>query len=416
MTRKIGPERSVGRDLEGLFGGQAVAGLGDVQLLGRFVERRDEPAFAALVARHGPMVLGVCRRLLADPFDVEDAFQATFLVLARRAASLGDGGRLAPWLFGVARRVATRARADLARRRSREVGGVEQLASPPDRQERGRELGRALVEEIERLPGPLREPILLCCMEGLTYDEAASRLRSTAPAVRGRLARARGRLKDRLARRGFAPAVGASGAFLSAESVPAAVSPRLLSTTTAQVAKAGMVPAAVECLAEGVIRTMILTKWKLAASALVACGVVGSSIGLGAQDGLPGAGPAQNPPTEANRLDKVERKLDRVLQALEGNVPKVSAAPAPAPAPPPPPSPTGPQLPPAPARPSVRSPFDLDPVGDGSPAITARLDSLETKLGRLESRLANLERRLGPEAKTLSAPNVSNVSLPNRRQ
>src|SRR5271168_992008 len=121
---KMGRGGAVHRDLGRLFEGQSVAGLGEVQLLERFVERRDEPAFAALVARHGPMVLGVCRRLLADPLDVEDAFQATFLVLVRRAESLRNRDRLAPWLFGVARKVATRVRLDLARRRACESSGV----------------------------------------------------------------------------------------------------------------------------------------------------------------------------------------------------------------------------------------------------------------------------------------------------
>src|SRR5262249_25458296 len=154
-----------------LFEGKSVAGLGEVQLLERFVERRDEPAFAALVARHGPMVLGVCRRLLADPLDVEDAFQATFLVMVRRRGSLGDRDRLGPWLFGVARKVATRARLDLARRRARECPGAGELASNPGLDEHRSELGRALVEEIDRLPGSLRDPVLLCCVDDLTYDE-----------------------------------------------------------------------------------------------------------------------------------------------------------------------------------------------------------------------------------------------------
>ena len=310
----IGRGMAVRRDLGQLFEGQSVAGLGEVQLLERFVERRDGTAFAALVTRHGPMVLGICRRLLADPFDVEDAFQATFLVLARRAGSLRDGDRLAPWLYGVARKVATRARADLARRRAREGSGVEALAVAIKPDDPTRELGRALIEEIDRLPKPLRDPILLCCVEGLSYDEAADRLRSTAPAIRGRLARARTRLKDRLTRRGFAPTVATLGTLLSAEAASAAVPARLL-TTTIQVAKAGAVPVGVEILAEGVIRTMILTKSKILAAAVVACGVAGSGVGLVAQDAPPPR-PTETP-APVDRLDQVEKKLDRLLQALE---------------------------------------------------------------------------------------------------
>ena len=415
---KIGRGMAVQRHLEALFEGQSIAGLGEVQLLERFVERRDEPAFAALVARHGPMVLGVCRRLLADPLDVEDAFQATFLVLVRRAGSLRDRDRLAPWLFGVARKVATRARLDLARRRARECPGAGEFAKVSGFDDHRSELGMALVEEIDRLPGSLRDPVLLCCVEDLTYDEAASQLRTTAPAIRGRLARARERLRDRLIRRGFAPTTGALGVLLSTEVASAAVPKALLMTTT-RASIAGTAPAGVEALAEGVIRTMILTKSKILAAAVVACGVAGSSMSLEAQMGG-GAGLLN---TRADRLDQVEKKLDRVLQALEGGPDR-------------PPAPPRPAAPPAaPAAP--RSPFDLDAPqppaapGDeanvprpepsttrglpgplrggqdtrtfartGGPPASARLDAVERKLERLEARLANLERRLGPERRS----------------
>jgi len=387
---KIGRGMGVQRHLGQLFEGQSVAGLGEVQLLERFVERRDEPAFAALVARHGPMVLGICRRLLSDPLDVEDAFQATFLVLVRRAGSLKDRDRLAPWLFGVARRVASRARTDVARRRDRENSGVEEIAALTGRDETSRELGRALIEEIDRLPGSLREPILLCCVEGLSYDEAATRLRSTAPAVRGRLARARGRLKDRLTRRGFAPAVGTLGALLSAEAVSAAVPPQLLMFTI-QVAKAGAVPASVEFLAEGVIRTMFLTKSKILAAAVVACGIAGSSMGVSAQFG----GDAQRNKVEADRLDQVEKKLDRVLQALEGR-----------PAQPPPAVSSddfAPAVPPPPTRvaPDAKKSINNYRVTRAIPAPPVdRLSDLEQKVDSLEARILRLEQRLGarPEA------------------
>jgi RNA polymerase sigma factor (sigma-70 family) len=390
----IGRGTAVHRHLGQLFEGQSVAGLGEVQLLERFVERRDEPAFAALVARHGPMVLGVCRRILADPLDVEDAFQATFLVLVRRAGSLRDRDRLAPWLFGVARKVATRARADLARRRDREKSGFEEIAAISRLDDPTRELGRALFEEIDRLPGSLREPILLCCVEGLSYDEAAAQLRSTAPAIRGRLARARGRLKDRLTRRGFAPTVGTLGVLLSAEVVSAAVPLRLLKTTI-QVAKAGAVPAGVEFLAEGVIRTMILTKSKILAAAVVACGVAGSSMGVSAQFG----GEAQRNKVEAERLDQVEKKLDRVLDALEGRhvapparftsvVPQPPATPAP-----------------ATVTSGVHS-YDIVPDVPGQSRTTTtvrgvlandRLEKLEHKLQSLEERILKLERKFSSD-------------------
>ena len=126
--RQVAVMRSIGQ----LFQAGPVAGLDDRALLERFAGRRDEAAFAALVALHGPMVLGVCRRIVRDAHDVEDAFQATFLVLVRRAGSIRDPGRLGPWLHGVARRVAMRARAEAARRRARRCR--------PVRRESGRSL------------------------------------------------------------------------------------------------------------------------------------------------------------------------------------------------------------------------------------------------------------------------------------
>ena len=290
---------AVQRHLEALFEGQSVAGLGEVQLLERFVERRDEPAFAALVARHGPMVLGVCRRLPGRTRSTwRTRSRRTFLVLVRRAGSLRDRDRLAPWLFGVARKVATRARLDLARRRARECSGAGEFAKVSGFDDHRSELGVALVEEIDRLPESLRDPVLLCCVEDLTYDEAASQLRTTAPAIRGRLARARERLRERLTRRGFAPTTGALGVLLSTEVASAAVPKALLMTTT-RASIAGTAPAGVESLAEGVIRTMILTKSKILAAAVVACGVAGSSMSLEAQMGG-GAGQLN---TRPDRLD-----------------------------------------------------------------------------------------------------------------
>ena len=437
---KIGHRGVFERDLGRLFEGESVAGLGEVQLLERFVERRDEPAFAALVARHGPMVLGVCRRLLVDPLDVEDAFQATFLVLVRRAGSLRDRDRLAPWLFGVARRVATRTRMDLARRRARERPDVEALNLAPGVDDPTRELGRALVEEIDRLPGSLRDPILLCCVEGLTYDEAASRLRSTAPAVRGKLSRARERLRARLTRRGFAPSAGILGALLSAEAASAAVSTRLIKTTI-RASTAGTVPAGVEALAEGVIRTMILTKTKFLAATLVACGLAGSSVGVFGQDGPPlQAREVPATPPETPQLNQLEKKLDRILEALEGSnqpAPRRGGAmggpgmmggmPGPGGMPM-----GGPGMMGGPGAMGgimggpgmmggLRQGTDIrgtmgsqgsattvtrSATNENSP-LNARVNALESKLERIEARLAEVERKLGSERRSGSNDEAS---------
>jgi len=144
----------------------------DAQLLSRFVAQRDQAAFAGLVARHGPMVLGVCRRALADPGEVEDAFQATFLVLVRRAGSVRAGDSLGRWLYGVARRVAAKARARSLRSRARVAPlAVEPAAPESDSDSAADRIGllAALDEEVGRLPEKYRVPVVLCHLEGLSH-------------------------------------------------------------------------------------------------------------------------------------------------------------------------------------------------------------------------------------------------------
>src|SRR5262245_2021556 len=197
-----------------LFGLGTVAGLSEWQLLSRYLNDRDEVAFEALVARHGPMVLGVCRRLLTDPNDVDDAFQATFLVLVRRANSLGERDAIGHWLYGVAYRVALRARSEAARRRWREPN-VAAAPLAPETDPSHWELGSVLDEELSRLPAKYRAPIVLCYIEGLSHEEAANQLQWPLGTVKGRLVRARELLKSRLVRRGLALSTGLSAASLS---------------------------------------------------------------------------------------------------------------------------------------------------------------------------------------------------------
>ena len=174
-----------------LFHVGAVGTLSDAQLLDRFASRRDEAAEAAfeeLVTRHGPMVLRVCRGVLHEAHDAEDAFQAVFLVLASRAGSIRRGGSVASWLFGVAQRVACRARRGAARRHRLNQLIAEQISEsdPPGEAD----LDSALLhQEIDDLPERLRAPIVLCYFQGLTYAAAAHRLGLSEVAVRGRLAR-----------------------------------------------------------------------------------------------------------------------------------------------------------------------------------------------------------------------------------
>ena len=199
-----------GRHLGRLFGAGSAVGLTDGELLERFAHRRDEAAEAAfetLLARHGAMVLTVCRQVLGDPHAAEDAFQATFLVVVRRAGSLRvrEPGSLGPWLYGVAYRIALKARQGAARRRAREhrvaVPDVDRSSAAIEHGE----LQALLHDEVNRLPAKYRAPVVLCYFEGRTHDEAAAVLQWPVGTVRGRLARARGLLRARLDRRGLAP-------------------------------------------------------------------------------------------------------------------------------------------------------------------------------------------------------------------
>jgi RNA polymerase sigma factor (sigma-70 family) len=175
----------------------------DADLLARFVRAGDEDAFAALVRRHGPLVLGVCRRVLRDAHQAEDAFQAVWLVLARKAATVRPGESLAAWLHGVAHQVARNALRGATRRRRRE-GAARPAPGPRDPLDEltARELLLVLEEEVQRLPPPYRLPVVLCCLEGLSLEEAAARLGWTTGSVKGRLERGRQRLHQRLAKRG----------------------------------------------------------------------------------------------------------------------------------------------------------------------------------------------------------------------
>ncbi len=279
---------AVAGDIARLFEGDSVAALGEGELLDRFATRGDSAAFEALVARHGPMVLGVCRRVLADPHAADDAFQATFLVLVRRASAIRRPDLLAPWLHGVALKVARRARSDAARRAARERASAAPKGDEGDPviESGWREVRAVIDEEIGRLPEAHRRAVVLCDVEGLSREEAARRLGWTANMVRGRLERARVRLRERLARRGVAP----PGAWMAWVAGPTP-SPGLLSTTARAASSyatgrigAGAASAPAVALAQGVLHMMILSKLSLGlAVALSACLVLGGSGLIAAQ-------------------------------------------------------------------------------------------------------------------------------------
>jgi RNA polymerase sigma factor (sigma-70 family) len=284
---------SVVRQIETLFDGGAVTGLSDRQLLERFTTRRDaaaEAAFAALVRRHGSMVLGVCRQLLGDRHHAEDAFQAVFLVLARKARSLQDPDRLGHWIYGVALRTARKAKVRLARQRRHEEDDtmtgpdapvlVEPMAPPADQPILDREQAEILHGEIERLPGAFRLPVVLCYFEGLTLDEAARRLRWPAGTVRSRLARARDKLRRGLNHRGVVLPAAALASALSPRSTSASLSSPLCEITTRAAMKFAAGQAAgggVSALAQAVLRSMIIDKlrWTLLTLLALATGATG---------------------------------------------------------------------------------------------------------------------------------------------
>jgi RNA polymerase sigma factor (sigma-70 family) len=285
---------SLARQLGSLFEFGSAAGLSDRQLLERFVAARDEDAFTALVARHGPMVLGTCRQHLGDHQHAEDAFQAVFLVLARRARSIRDPELLGNWLYGVALRTARTARNRLVhRRQSEEERALKQAATPPaatvDQALLDDEQAEALHVEIDRLPGAFRLPVVLCYFEGLTLDEAAHRLRWPVGTTRSRLARAREKLRRGLTRRGFAMSSAALAATLAPRSAQASVSSLLCeSTTRAAIAFAarraavgGSLSATAAALAQEVLRNMLIHKLRLAAMSFLFLAVV--AVGLGYQ-------------------------------------------------------------------------------------------------------------------------------------
>jgi RNA polymerase sigma factor (sigma-70 family) len=249
---------------------------GDGPLLARFLAGRDEAAFSALVRRHGPMVLGVCRRLLSHEHDAEDAFQATFLVLARKAGSLRKREALGPWLYAVACRTAHKLRSVRARRwaRERQVQAMPHPSvGPPEAQD-----WRPLLDaELSRLPERYRAPVVLCDLQGQSYREAACRLGLANTTLARRLAAGRKRLAERLARRGVALSGGALAALLS-EGVASAAVPASLVAATAKAAAGPLaaVSVPVAFLTRGVLRAMLLTKIKLVAGVVLLLAALGA--------------------------------------------------------------------------------------------------------------------------------------------
>jgi RNA polymerase sigma factor (sigma-70 family) len=281
-----------------LFRFGTAAGLTDGSLLDRFRSGPAdlaEAAFGVLVERHGSMVMDVCRQILGDRHDAEDAAQAAFLVLAQHARSIKRRESIASWLYGVAMRVAAQARRDALRRRARELRSTQAAMAirrghDGNPQASASESARELHEELGRLPERFRLPILLCHLQGLTYAQAAQQLGCPVRTVQSRLARGHRRLRNRLTRRGArpGPAVVPLARLLNPDAARAAVSP-------------SWKPATVAALAQGVARAMILHRLMKSSAFLLLIGAAAAAVGVTM---LAPSAPAQDtPPARADRND-----------------------------------------------------------------------------------------------------------------
>ncbi len=284
----------------------------DATLFSCWTEQRNQQAFAALMARHGPMVLGVCHRILGDVQEAEDVFQATFLVLARQTSPLRQPESLAGFLHTVARRLARKARAALRRRQRMQMNA--QTPEPIDPQPpaldvlSGRELLALVDEEIGRLPEVYRLPVLLCLMQGRTIEEAARQLGWSIGSLRGRLTRGRERLRERLSRRGLDLSVGVVALL-----APAAVPEKLLAEGVRHLTSP--VPATVGTLAGGMMRAL---KLKIAGLAVILAAAIGLTAHLSMlrapQPEMPAADSPVAPPAQAKDEPRHDRYGDPLPQ------------------------------------------------------------------------------------------------------
>ncbi len=296
--------------------GEGAAAPTDRELLACFAARRDEAAFAALMERHGPMVWGVCRRALQNLEDAEDAFQATFLVLARKADSTRWRDSIHNWLYEVASRLAAEARVKSARRRRHEEAASRARAEalPVDA---SRELAAVLDEELRRLPARCRAPLLLCYLEGQTSDQAARHLGWSLRTLQRRLAQGRKLLRHRLTRRG----ITLSAALLAPTLGEGGTVPALLSITTIRMALAfttgaGGVAVPAVALADTVLRGMAMTRWKIAALVLLVLGtIVGTGVVVRHTAAAPAPGETEAKTPQTPKSGPTEKKGEATPEA-----------------------------------------------------------------------------------------------------
>jgi RNA polymerase sigma factor (sigma-70 family) len=277
----------------------------DAELLDRFATGHEEAAFATLVERHGPMVWGVCRRVLRNLHDAEDAFQATFLILVRKAAAIRNREALGCWLHRVAQHTALRARDRAATRRTRERRVSDMAQDDFITTIAWRELQPILDEEVQRLPEKYRVPFVLCYLQGATYEQAAAQLGSQAGTISHRLGKARQLLRARLTRRGLSLPVGVLAAALAANAAPAAL-PARLAEMTIQTALGGLTRAAasVAVLVTGGLQAMNMTRVKLLTALLLLISLLAAGAGRLTHEALAQKGPGDPIPAQGNGKGK----------------------------------------------------------------------------------------------------------------
>jgi RNA polymerase sigma factor (sigma-70 family) len=302
--------------------------LPDGELVKRFAVLREEPAFVTLMHRHGPMVLGVCQSILREDQDAEDAFQATFLVLVRKARAIGKPASVASWLHGVALRLAMRVRAQAARRHAGERRAVPMPSGKADEEVVWRDLRPVLHEEVARLPERYRLPFVLCYLEGKTNEEVADFLGLPKGTVLSRLSRARARLRERLTRRGLALTSGLFAGLLAQNAASGAV-PIALAEGTLRAALAftsgstamGSIAASVLAHANGMLRAALMAKLRLTAGITLAATLAATGAGVlvyqartpGGAGSAPGGGPpgaVTREPPRSNDLSPAQRGED----------------------------------------------------------------------------------------------------------
>jgi RNA polymerase sigma factor (sigma-70 family) len=312
-------------------------GLTDRQLLEIFIERRDEAAFEAIVRRHGSMVMGVCYRVLRNRQDAEDAFQAAFLVLVRKAAVITSRELLAGWLYGVAYNTALKAKAAAARRRRKERQATAMLESPAETSPLENDWLPLLDRELNGLPDKYRLPIVLCELQGKSHQEAARELGCPIGTLSGRLSRGRALLAKRLARYGPALTAGSLSAALAQQEVSASV-PAAVVSATVKAATAGVISAEIAALTEGVVKAMFLAKLKMVTvilgTAVVLTAAALACTALAGGQPQDKGGSSEKPPIRADdkpdkpkqpaaRADDKPGQPDRPKEAIKGLTAKI---------------------------------------------------------------------------------------------